>query len=419
MIRAAARRILSWKPWQKAAAGAGVMFLSGLGFGAFRLASSAPAIPTAEVQRKDFVDTLEIKGEIKALRSKIIVAPYSSGDLQIVNLVANSAKVKKGDVLVQFDATTMQQKLAQDKSTVKSAEAEINQSQAAARLKEEQDLTDVMNAKFEAEKARMDASKQEILSAIEGEQAKLKVVDAEQTLKAAEAKLNADRLSAAADLASKKEKLKQAEFQVQQDERSLESLTLRAPLDGVVALQSHWQPQGGPTPFKPGDRAWPGMGIAELPDASSLKISARVEEAERGQLKVGQTTEVHVDAVPDRTFEGHVEAISPTASLDFTAGWPIPRNFSVDVAFSESDPRLTPGMAANVRVAVARIPNGIVIPSGALFRKAGRTVAYVQRGGNFEETPVEVSRRNTEEVLLARGLQPGERIALKDPTLPR
>jgi len=413
------RGLRSWKPWRKAAAGAALLFLSGLGFGAFRLVSSTSTIATAEVQRKDFVDTLEIKGEVKALRSKIIAGPYSAGDLQIVSLVANAAKVKKGDVLVQFDATTVQQKLAQDKSAVKSAEAEINQSQAAARLKEEQDLTDVMNAKYDAEKARMDASKAEILSEIEGQQAKLKVVDAEETLKAAEAKLKADRASAAADLASKKAKLKQAEFQVHQDETSLESLTLRAPLDGVVALQNHWQPQGGPTPFKTGDRAWPGAAIAELPDPSSLKISARVEEAERGQLKVDQTAEVHVDAVPDRSLPARVEAISPTASLDFNGGWPVPHNFSVDVALSESDPRLTPGMGATVRVAVARIPEGIVIPAGAVFRKSGRAVAYVQRGSKFEETPVEVSRRNTEEVLLARGLRPGERVALKDPTLPR
>lgn len=419
MIRAKIRRILAWKPWQKAVAGAGIIFLSGLGFGAFRLVSSTATIPTASVQRKDFVDTLEIKGEIKALRSRMITAPYSAGDLQIVSIVGNSAKVKKGDLLVQFDLTTMKQKLAQDKSTVKSAEAEIQQSQAAARLKEEQDVTDVMNAKYDAEKARMDASKQEILSAIDGEQAKLKVVDAEETLKAAEAKLKADRLSAAADLASKKEKLKQTEFQVQQDETSLQSLTLRAPLDGVVAIQNHWQPQGGPTPFKAGDRAWPGMALAELPDPSSLKISARVEEAERGQLKVDQTTEIHVDAVPDRSLAGRVEAISPTASLDFQGGWPIPRNFSVDVALSENDPRLTPGMGATVRVAVAKIPDGIVIPAGAVFRKGGRAVTYVLRGSKFEETPVEVSRRNTEQVLLARGLQPGERVALKDPTLPR
>lgn len=411
------RGIQRWKPRWKVAAGAAVLIIGGLVFGAFRLANSAVKLPTAEVKRKDFVDSLEIKGDVKALRSVIIAAPYSAGDLQIVNIVGNATKVKKGDLVVEFDATTVKQKLAQDQSAVKSAEAEINQSRAAARLKEEQDLTDVMTAKFDAEKARMDASKQEILSVIEGEQAKLKVADAEQKLKENEAKLKADRSSAGADLGSKKQKYDQAVFQVKQDERSLASLSLHAPLDGVVAVQNHWEPQGGPTPFKAGDRAWPGAAIAELPDATSLKISARVEEAERGQLKSGQTASVRIDALPDRTFDGHVEAISPTASLDFNAGWPLPRNFAVDVAIGESDSRLTPGMGATIRVAVARMPDGIVIPVTALFRKAGRSVVYVRHGSTFEETVVEVSRQNPEEALIGKGLNPGEQIALRDPTL--
>jgi multidrug efflux pump subunit AcrA (membrane-fusion protein) len=74
-------------------------------------------------------------------------------------------------------------------------------------------------------------------------------------------------------------------------------------------------------------------------------------------------------------------------------------------------------MGATVRIAVARVPDGIVIPTNALFRKAGRTVAYVRRGSKFEETPVEVSRQSGDEALIAKGLQPGERLALKDPTL--
>lgn len=383
------------------------------------MASSTVSLPTAEVKRKEFVETLEIKGEVKALRSVVIAAPYSAGDLQIVNLVANSAKVKKGDVIVEFDATTMKQKLAQDQSGAKSAEAEINQSKAAAKLKEEQDVTDVMKAKFDAEKARIDSTKQEILSAIDGEQAKLKVIDAEQKLKEAEAKLKADRTSAAADIASKKQKLDQAKFQVQQDETSLSRLTLRAPLDGVVALQNHWQPQSGQVPFKAGDRAWPGAAIAELPDATSLKIAARVEEAERGQLKVNQSATVRIDAVPDRSFESKLDTISPTASMDFSGGWPIQRNFSVELFLSDADTRLAPGMGATVRVAVAKIPGGIVIPSAALFRKAGQTIAYVRRGSKFQETPVDVSRRNPEEVLISSGLKPGDQVATQDPTLAR
>jgi RND family efflux transporter MFP subunit len=406
-----------WKPGKRILIGAAVVVLGVLVFGGLRLASPAAKFSTAEVKRKEFVDYLEVKGEVKALRSVIIAAPYGAGDLQIMTLAANAAKVKKGDVLVEFDNTTVKQKLAQDQSALKSTEAEINQSRAAARLKEEQDLTDVMAAKFAAEKARLDASKQEIVSVIEGEEAKLKVADAEQKVTETDAKLSADRSAAKADIASKKQKQDQAAFQVQQDERSLAMLSLRAPLDGVVALQNHWEPQGGPTPFKPGDRAWPGAAIAELPDPSTLKISARVEEAERGQLKLGQTGAVRIEAVPDGSFEGRIDTISPTASLDFNAGWPVPRNFSVEVALAKGDARLAPGMGAVVRVAVDRVADGIVIPSSALFRKAGRTVAYVRRGSKFEETSVEVLRRSGDEALIARGLKPGEQLALKDPTL--
>jgi HlyD family secretion protein len=406
-----------WKSRKKALVGAALLVVGGLAFGAFRLANSAVNFPMADVKRKEFVDYLEIKGEVKAIRSAVIAAPYGAGDLQILKLVDNATKVKKGDFLVEFDATTVKQKLAEDQSAVKSAEAEIQQSRAASRLKEEQDVTDAMTAKYDTEKARMDASKQEILSVIEGEQAKLKLADAEQKQKETEAKLKADRAAALSDLNSKKQKHDQAAFQVELDQRALESLTLRAPLDGVVALQNHWQPQGSPTTFKPGDRAWPGAAIAELPDGSALKIAARVEEAERGQLKLGQSATVRLDALPDRSFDGHVDTISPTASLDFGSGWPVPRNFAVELGLTGSDARLTPGMGATVRIAVARVPDGIVIPTNALFRKAGRTVAYVRRGSKFEETPVEVSRQSGDEALVAKGLQPGERLALKDPTL--
>jgi HlyD family secretion protein len=388
-----------------------------LGVGAFKLAKPAANLPTAQVQRKEFVDYLEIKGDVKAQRSVIVAAPFNAGDLQILNLVANSAKVKKGDLLVEFDATTVKQKLAQDQSAVKSAEAEVQQSRAAAKLKEEQDLTDVMTAKFDVEKDRMDASKQEILSAIDGEQAKLKLADAEQKEKETEAKLQADRASAGSDIVSKVQKQDQATFQVKLDEQSLNALTLRAPLDGLVALQNHWQAQGGPTPFKAGDRAWPGAAILELPDISTLKIVARVEEAERGQLQLGQFAKVTLDALPDRSFDATVVTISPTASLDFSAGWPVPRNFLVELKLAETDSRLTPGMAAAVRVAVARIPDSIVMPAEALFRKSGRTIAYRKDGSKFDETLVDVGRRSGDEVLVAKGLQPGQQVALKDPTL--
>src|SRR5204862_2619527 len=88
-----------WKFGKRTMSGAAAVVLGGLVFGTLRLASPAAKLSTAEVKRKEFVDYLEVKGEVKALHSAIITAPYGAGDLQIVKLATNGKKVKKGDVL--------------------------------------------------------------------------------------------------------------------------------------------------------------------------------------------------------------------------------------------------------------------------------------------------------------------------------
>lgn len=391
-----------------------------LTYGGFHYTKSASNIPSALVQRTNFVDYVQVHGQVSARKSVTISAPYEAGDLQIIQLAKNGSQVKKGDVVVQFDATTTKQNLAQDQSALKSAEEQIKQSQAAARLKEEQDLTDVIKARYDVQSAKLDASKQEIVSKIDGAEANLKVEDAEQKLADTEAKLKTDRESDAADIEDQRHKSEQQAYQVQQAERSLAALTLRAPIDGLVTLQRNWQasgPMGNAQPFRQGDRAWSGAGIVELPDLATIEITGRVDETERSRVEVGQTASIRVDAIPDKEFTAKVGDISTIASMDFTGGWPFPRNFTMDFSLANSDPRLRPGMSANVRIAVDHVAQGIVVPSEAVFQKSGQNVAYVLRGSSFAEQPVEVDRRSGDQVLIARGLQPGERVALRDPTV--
>ncbi len=196
-------------------------------------------------------------------------------------------------------------------------------------------------------------------------------------------------------------------------------LTLRAPSDGLVTLMMNWRaggPFGGGVEFKEGDRAWSGAGIVELPDLSTLQFSARVDEIDRGRVKVEDSAVIRVDALPDRQFNARVARISPLASTDFSAGWPFPRNFRMELALQQSDSRLRPGMSANVRIAVERMPNSILIPAEAAFLKSGRSVAYVRHGSAFEERSIEVARRSEGQLAVAKGLNPGETVATRDTT---
>jgi HlyD family secretion protein len=271
-----------------------------------------------------------------------------------------------------------------------------------------------MSSRFDVQSAKMDASKQEILSEIDGKKAVLKVADTEQKVKENEAKLDADRSSAKSDLASKVKLRDRASYQVKQDESGLEALTMRAPLDGSFTVLTHWEPTGT-VPFKPGDQVWPGASLAELPDNTTLRIAARVEEAERGRMKIGQTVTIRLDAIPDRTLQGKVDEISPTASMDFSGGWPFQRNFELGLSIADTDNRLASGMSATARVAVDRVSDAVVIPVGAVFRKSGRSVAYVLQGSRFAETPIDVARRNSEDAMISKGIAPGDRVALREP----
>jgi HlyD family secretion protein len=396
---------------------AGLLVVAGLGVFKLRMPKAAPKINTAEVKRGEFVEHVQVRGELKALRSIVLTAPSGAGDIQIIRLVKNGTQVKKGDVLVQFDTSTLQRTLDQKLSELKTAEGEIERIRAQARLKDEENKTQLTKNTYDVERAKLEVSKQEILAAIEGEKAKIALSDAGHKLQEIGIKLTSDQSSATADVEIQKQKREKATFEVREAERSIAAMSLKAPVDGLVTLMSNWRASsnwGSAPEFKEGDRAWPGAGIVELPDLTSVRVTGRVEETERGRLKTGQTAVVKIDALPAKDFSATLVDISPLAKLDVST-WPPPKNFDSVLQLGETDPKIRPGMSATARIAVERVPNVILIPADASFQKKGRSVAYVLNGAVFKERVIEITRRSGSQLWIAKGLNPGEKVALKDP----
>src|SRR5262245_23146537 len=116
-----------------------VMTIAVLGAGAFAVRGSAvPDLPTTEVKKGEFVDTLEIRGDIRPLRSIVLTSPMQSGDLQIVKLAKNGSTVKAGDVVVQFDGSLLKKTIQEKQTELRQADAEIEQTRAQGKITEEQ-----------------------------------------------------------------------------------------------------------------------------------------------------------------------------------------------------------------------------------------------------------------------------------------
>ena len=73
-------------------------------------------------------------------------------------------------------------------------------------------------------------------------------------------------------------------------------------------------------------------------------------------------------------------------------------------------------MTAQITIIVDRILDVLIIPVHATFQKEGETFAYVWDGSKFRQQVVEVSKRSGDRVVIGKGLQTGDRVALQDPT---
>lgn len=393
----------------------------GAAIGGFAMATRAgavPDVPTVGVVKGEFVDYLQVRGEIRPVKSIVLAAPMQAGELQIVKLAKNGGAVKPGDVLVEFDGTSLRQRMQEKQSELKQADAEIAQVQAQQRITLQGDDTAVMHAKYELDRAKLDLGKRDLVSKLEFEQAKLAVADADQKVREAEQKAVSDRTGAQADVVAKQRKRGKAQYDLERAQQGLAALVIKAPSEGVVNIMPNYRSGsmfGSEVEFHEGDRAWAGAQVVELPDLSSIHLEARLDESDRGRLKVGQVATVKIEAVPGKDFAATVDLISVLAKVDFSQGWPPPKNFDLGLVLKEPDPKIRPGMTATARIGIERLPGVLIAPSEAVFQRDGRPVVYRLHGSMFDEQSIDVSRRGREQVAIASGVAPGDKLATRRP----
>jgi HlyD family secretion protein len=397
-----------------------IVVIAGAGIAMNARTATVPNVTMTDVTRGDFIDYIQIRGDIRPAKSIVLAAPLQAGgEMQIMKLVKNGSTVKKGDVVVEFDATTLNQRLMERRSELKTAEGEIEQVLAQQKITAELRQTELTKAKYDVERAKLDLGKRDLVSKIEYENAKLTLADAEQRLKEVEAKILSTKAGAEAELVGKRRRRDKAQFDVERTEQSIAALKLLAPADGTVNIlenpRSGGPFGGGGVEFREGDRAWAGASILELPDLSSIHLEARLDESDRGRLKVGQSATVKIEAVPGKDFAAKVDLISVLARVDFSSGWPPVRNFDLGLILEDRDARIRPGMTATARIAADRLPSVTLVPAEAIFQKDGRPVVYKLNGSKFDEQQIEIIRRGREQAAVSAGVNPGDKLAARRP----
>lgn len=375
--------------------------------------SSKPAVASTEVNYGEFVIKVIETGEITSIKSVTVSGPPVRGRLQITKLIKDGSKVKKGDVLVEFDKGELQQEMLKSLSDLKIAQNEINKKLADIESQKTTSRIELDNIKLQHDEALLETKKADMIAKIDAEKNKLRYEQADRKYNETLKKMESQSLSNEADMNVLHEKKAKAEADYQMAKKSLEEMTRLAPKDGLVVLKEIWKGSGGMGKVQEGDIVWPGVQILEIPDLSAMEVKVYLNEVDVGKVKAEQEAIIRIDSFPDKIFKGKVERVS---SIGTKKNWDAKiKTFETVISLNEIDPRMRPGMTSMVDIITEKIPDALSIPIEAVFEKEGKTIAYVMGSRTFKRREVDLGKRNNTHIVVTQGLSPGDRIALRDP----
>ena len=398
----------------------GLALCGGGVFAAYRYTGTTEVeVPVARVRRGEFIISVRTRGDIKSARSVILKAPQVPG-LRIVHLADAGRPVKKGEVVVEFDGSQQDQNVISRTTTVRAADGDIVQTKATQKIDDEADAMSKMSGEYDLERAKLDASKAEVLSAIDGEKNRIQVGVSEGSLQTVKASINAHQVGHEADLSRLNQRKDKAVRDLNTAQGYLGMMQLRAPNDGIVNVLPNFRSQGSfgqsTPPFKEGDNAWTGAEIAEIPDLSEMYVDLKLEEVDRGKLQLGQDVRIRVDAIPDKEFTAKLDWISPIAALVFKGGV----HGGKDVPGARHDHQAgRPAASGHERIHRNHHRTRAELAADSrpapVSPKTASRRSFEQVGKAFVIRPIELGRQNDDDIIVTGGLKEGDVVTLENP----
>ncbi len=336
----------------------------------FQTTTAIAAVPTrattAKAELRNISFAVNAAGEI-APAEQVSVRPEINGLLEQLPVDVGD-RVKKDDLLFKLDDKVLQQQRASN-------------------------VTDIEKARLGVEKAERDYKRaQQLLTE--------KLISQEVY----------DDTKTTFDLA--KNALERSQRDMALTDEQLTKTVVRAPFASTVLTRpvSVGQAVSGSGGFNSGTE------VLSIADLNSMIINAQVNQADVPRLKAGETVEVTVEAVAGLRVTGLVERVYPQATIKNNI-----KGYPARIALKDVDPRIRPGMTANVKIPVASADNVTAVPLAAVFTEKNpesgqmERFVYVQQGESFDKRNVKVGVSDFFFAEVQDGLKEGEVVSLELP----
>ncbi|HEY6990416.1 MAG TPA: efflux RND transporter periplasmic adaptor subunit [Bryobacteraceae bacterium] len=353
-------------------------------------------VQTGRVVRADLTSLVTASGEVKP-KNYINIGANTQGAAPIIAIyVKEGDHVKKGQVLARLAAVQPAADLHAQEAALNAimadssaGEAAVNsalQNVAVAEAQVEHDRADLQQKKMDLQRAK-ELFDGKLIAAQDYEAKKVTYDLAAATLQSSERKVaqaRAARAQAAAQLTSAQRKVTQSQAMVTRSHDILSQYDARAPLDGVVTN----------LPVHVGETVVPGIQnstastIMTIADMSIITAEVHVDETDIVSVKMDQSADVTIDAIPDRTFKGKVIEIGDTALLRSSGvaasqsqtSSQEAKDFKVVIALDIPETLVRPGLSCTAKIITGTRSHVLAIPIQALTIRQKGQLQAAQKG---------------------------------------
>jgi len=369
-----------------------------------------------EVKRADLVLSVDVEGELAAVRSKEIgVPPVAEVDFKIAFLAPEGQQVKQGESVLRLDTEMLERQLAEKRAELQEAQKKVEHKQIELGMK-------LLDLEQQSAQARADLGRAqlkvdvpaEVQQRIELEKALLDKRGRERDLQNLDAEGRVTQALTGAELASLRQQRDRAAGRVAALEAAIDKMNIRAPQEGIVVYRPNWRDEKK----KVGDSVWFGEVVLALPDLSEMKGDAFVDEADGGPVREGQKVTLRLEARSDFDLAGKVAKIARTVRQ---RTWRTPlKGYRVEIALEKTDPTfMRPAMRFRGEVETGRIPGVLLVPREVVFLRDSGPVVWARRALGWSQVEVKLGRSNRKQVEVLAGVREGDRLSPLDLALPK
>ena len=388
-------------------------------------ASSAPSaggsaqVRSAKVVSGPIDRTLRLNGVTAAKDFAAMLAPMMRGPdagraLVLIDLAKSGTLIKKGQLVAQIDAQSIQDHLDDVKAQVIQADADIRKRKAEQATATEDMRQNIRNAKADWDKAKLDAGASEIRTPVDAEILKLASEEAEATYNQLASDMKNREIADRAEIRILEiTKERQVRHQARHD-ADVVKFTMRAPIDGLVVMESIFR-GGEMAQIQLGDQVSPGQPFMKIVNPARMQMEATANQVDSEEMRIGQAVSLQFDAFPGLSLPGKVQSLGALGVGGWRQNYYI-RNVAVRVAILGSDPRLIPDLSTSGDIVVEHKDNAVLLPLGSIFSKDGREQVFVKRGEKWEPREVKLGLRNGTHGAVLSGVDAGDEVALDNPT---